>query len=116
MAKIRKTEGLWHALGHHAKELQPIVGTLSTGILVDLQPLGWELVQTKEGPQSFSLRRGGVEYHFRPTAGLTQLVVYDRWFHDHDSQNVVATLKTRVDTIKFIRMVAAQGKPLKAVA
>lgn len=97
--EVRDTSTLLHAISHHAKALEPLVGALSFGILTELVPRGWSLRQSKVGPQSFCLYRDGREYHFRASRDRKGIVVKDAWTHG----KVVTTLTTRVDVLRFIR-------------
>ena len=102
-ARIRKPESLLHALEHHAEPLVEIVGVLALGILLELEPLGWELKQIKKGAQSFVLKKGDVEYHFRGVVDNADgkyhaIRVIDRWTHGTE----VAVLDGRVDALRFI--------------
>src|SRR5438552_4831393 len=98
---IRRSESLHHALAHHARELEPLVGALALGILVDLMPNGWTLRQIKTGPQSFVLEKDGVEFHFRPGVNAQNeydhIVVKDRWMNG----KVLSRLEGRVDVLRF---------------
>jgi hypothetical protein len=109
--EVKNPASLSHALAHHAKHLEPLVGALALGILTELQPKGWTLKQHKSGPQSFSLSRDLVQYHFRPAIPrdaadnvYREIVVKDAWTHGRE----VARLRTRPDVLRFVRMVAAQ--------
>lgn len=97
---VRKPSSLTHAMSHHARELEPIVGVLALGILIELMPLGWTVRQSGTGAQSFSLTKDGREYHFRPgSAPYREIVVKDRY----QRGRVVSVIKTRTDALAFIR-------------
>src|SRR5260221_11695634 len=98
--KVRNPESLTHALSHHARELEPIVGVLALGILTQLMPVGWTLRQSGTGAQSFALNKEGKEYHFRPgDAPYREILVKDHY----QLGNVVTVIKSRADALQFIR-------------
>jgi hypothetical protein len=100
---IRKSDTLQHALAHHAKQLEPLVGALALGILLELQPSGWELRQIKTGAQSFVLKKGAHEFHLRGEGrsgqGYTEIAIKDAWTHGRE----VDRLQTRADVVRFVR-------------
>lgn len=106
---IRKPESLHHALEHHAEPLVEIVGVLAVGILLELQPRGWDLKQIKKGAQSFMLKKGDLQYHFRGVVGddgkYRAIRVIDRWMNGSE----VAVLDGRVDALRFIRERVAES-------
>lgn len=106
---IRKPESLHHALEHHAEPLIEVVGVLALGILLELQPLGWELKQIKKGAQSFMLKKGDLEYHFRGVEGddakYHAIRVIDRWMKGKE----VAIIDGRVDALRFIAARVAES-------
>lgn len=98
---------LSHALGHHARSLNEMVGVLSTGILTRLVPLGWQLEPVLSGANSYKLHRNGVEFHFRARGPRRAMVidVMDGYVHGRR----VARLATRVDVLRFIDARVAEG-------
>lgn len=103
---VRKPSSLTHAMSHHARELEPIVGVLALGVLIELLPLGWTIRQSGTGAQSFSLTKDGKEYHFRPgPAPYREIVVKNRY----QRGRVVTVIKTRPDALKFIRERVAES-------
>lgn len=98
---IKNTATLNHALAHHAHNLEPLVGALALGILLELQPHGWKLRQSRTGAQSFALLRGPHEFHFRAGQGNESIVVRDRYTNG----KVVFELASRRDVLAFVRHV-----------
>ena len=97
---VRNPETLTHAMSHHAKGLEPIVGALALGILIELEPLGWTIRQSGTGAQSYSLRKGAKQYHFRPGGNpYSEIIVKDRY----QRGSIVAVLRSRADALRFIR-------------
>lgn len=108
MANSKKSnDSLLHALFHHAKELEPVVGILSLGYALELQPLGWEIVHSSIAAQSYSLRKGNLQYHFRAKGrkGNMSIVVLDRY----QKGKIIAEIKTRVDALRFNRARVAES-------
>jgi hypothetical protein len=106
---VRNSRTLMHDLAHHAKELQPVVGTLAIGMKLQLDDLGWELNQVKEGSNSYFIKnkRVGKQYHFRVggTRGKMFIFVMDSYFKGVK----VDTIRTRVDAIRFIQARVAES-------
>lgn len=102
---VRKPESLTHALADHARALEPIVGVLALGILLELVPLGWTVRKSKSGALSVSIRKGSHQYHFRAERPYTEILVKDAW----KNGAVVATIATRTDALRFIRELVAHG-------
>lgn len=97
---MRQAGSLQHAMSHHAKELEPIVGVLALGILTELIPRGWDLEQVLAGAQSFVLRKGGMEYHFRAAGRpYRAIAVKDAWRQGAE----VCVIRSRVDALRFVR-------------
>jgi hypothetical protein len=103
MSKIRNPATLLHVLAHHGKKLEPLVLNLALLILVELEPLGWELEQVLTGPNSYKLVRNGKEFHFRSYGNLDEIEVKDAY----QLGSTVFRIKTRTDVIRFGRMVIA---------
>jgi hypothetical protein len=90
---------LTHAIQHHAKTLEPIVGILATGILTELQPLGWKTYHYRSGANSWGIVKGvHKQFHFRSRSTGT-ITVLDNYYHG----NVVCVIKSRGDAWRFIR-------------
>ena len=101
--RIRNAGSLTHAMAHHAKDLEPIVGCLALQFLVRLQPLGWRLEQSGTGAQSYAIRKGPLQYHLRGIKegrepGYDAILVKDAWHRGKE----VAVLRGRVDVIRFV--------------
>lgn len=92
---------LVHALSHHAKSLEPIVGVLAVGILTELQPRGWKVYHYRSGPNSWAIKKGNHEFHFRRLSS-NSLYVKDSYY----GGKYLFDIKTRADAAKFIRMAA----------
>jgi hypothetical protein len=96
--KTRNPRALLHPLTHHAKDLERMVGWLSYGIMTELLPAGWELKQSRNGPNSYSIRKGDTQRHFRSRPPFKVIEVYDRAV----GGNLVTTLEGRVSVTRFI--------------
>jgi len=95
------SKALKYGIQHHAKGIEELVNTLALGILVDLEPRGWKLRQSRDGAQSFSIvnKRGTKEYHFRAWyRPFKSIEVIDKYYKG----KLVVQLKTRLDALKFI--------------
>lgn len=94
---------LVHALSHHAKGLAEIVPTLHMLFNLELAPLGWEMHRSGKGFNSTRITSpDGVNYHFRARKSYKEIEVLDNWKHG----KVVATIRTRVDALRFIESLA----------
>ena len=100
---INEPESVKHAMMHHARELAPLVGMLAMDFLLELQPYGWELRQSRDGANSFSISKGTTQFHLRGRRekGHWLIVVRDRYCRG----NVVAEIRTRADVFQFTRLV-----------
>ena len=95
------SKALKYGIQHHAKGVEELVNTLALGILLDLEPRGWELKQVRFGAESFYIinKNYSKEYHFRS------------WYRPRKSIQIkdayrkgklVLTLNTRLDALNFI--------------
>lgn len=96
--ETRNPRALLHPLAHHAKDLEKIVGWLSYGIMTELLPQDWELKQSRGGPNSFSIRKGDTQLHFRSRPPYKEIEVLDA----AQNGNVVATIDGRVAVTRFV--------------
>jgi hypothetical protein len=98
---------LMHALAHHGDGAFGPAGMLAVGYLTELEPRGWKARQSRTGAASWSFRRGSEQFHFRPGRSkprgpIDAVIVKDRY----QNGKIVATLRTRLDAIRFVGKLA----------